>query len=235
MALVRYGGGVVQMSGSLAGNTYARNRSGNYARARTKPVNPKSSRQSAARLLLTFLAEQWRDSPMDATIRAAWETYAAAVNWNNALGETIHLTGFQHFLRSNARRMQAGLTIVTAAPTDLTLPGAILDFTGAGTADDQKISIAFDDTDPAFDEDGASLIVHQGLPQEPTHNFFGGPWRYIGEIDGDAITPPTSPVELDAGFVLTEGQRVWVRGSIARADGRVSAFFEAASFLVAAS
>ncbi|GAI58374.1 unnamed protein product, partial [marine sediment metagenome] len=39
MALVKYGGGITQMSGSIAGNTFARNRYGNYVRSRTKPIN----------------------------------------------------------------------------------------------------------------------------------------------------------------------------------------------------
>lgn len=234
MALVKYGGGIVQASGSIGGNVFARNRYGNYMRARTKPVNPRSNRQAASRLLIAFLAEQWRESPMTPAIRGAWETYAAAVNWNNALGEIIKLTGFQHFIRCNARRIQAGLTIVTAAPTDLTLPGAILSFAVTGSAATQLVSVAFDDTDPAFDEDGASLIIHQGRPQEPTRNFFGGPYRYVGEIDGNAITPPTSPVTLAAGFVLTEGQKIWMRGSIVRADGRASNWFYSEPFIVAA-
>ncbi|GAH50296.1 unnamed protein product, partial [marine sediment metagenome] len=46
MALVKLGGGIVQISGSIAGNTFARNRFGNYMRSRTKPVNPNSTRQT---------------------------------------------------------------------------------------------------------------------------------------------------------------------------------------------
>ncbi|GAH13494.1 unnamed protein product, partial [marine sediment metagenome] len=49
MSLVKYGGGIVQMSGSIAGNTFARNRYGNYVRARTKPINPNSDRQVVVR------------------------------------------------------------------------------------------------------------------------------------------------------------------------------------------
>ncbi|GAH28464.1 unnamed protein product, partial [marine sediment metagenome] len=38
MALVKYGAGIIQMSGSIAGDVHARNRFGNYIRPRTKPV-----------------------------------------------------------------------------------------------------------------------------------------------------------------------------------------------------
>ena len=60
MALIKYGGGIVDMSGSIAGNTHARNRFGNYMRARTKPVNPNSDRQVAIRAIVSYLAEFWQ-------------------------------------------------------------------------------------------------------------------------------------------------------------------------------
>jgi len=225
MALVKYGGGIIQASGSIAGNVHARNRFGNYIRARTKPVDPASPRQTAARLITTFLAEQWRDSPMDDTKRAQWETYADAINWQNALGEVIHLTGFQHFIRSNARRLCCGLAIVTDGPTILSLPGADTKFAVAFNATTKKITVTFDDTAEWCDEDGGALQVHQGLPQNPTRNFFGGPWRFADSIDGDAVTAPTSTEDIDPSFVLVATQKIWARASLIRADGRCSDFF----------
>ena len=105
MALIKYGGGIVQMSGSIAGNTHARNRFGNYMRARTKPVNPNTARQVTARARLALLAEDWREVLSDAQ-RIAWNTYAAGVSWLNGLGEVVHLTGFNMFCRTNAAYMQ---------------------------------------------------------------------------------------------------------------------------------
>jgi len=225
MALVKFGGGIVQASGSIAGNVFARNRGGNYMRARTKPVNPNSSRQTAARIAITFLAEQWRDSPMTDELRAQWETYAAAINWQNALGETIKLTGFQHFIRSNARLVRCGLPIVTAGPTVLSLPGADTTFACAFNATTQKITVTFDDTEDWCDEDGGALQVHMGRPQNPTRNFFGGPYRFADSIDGDSGTPPTSTEDIDPPFVLVAGQKIWARASLIRMDGRCSDFF----------
>lgn len=227
MALVKYGGGIVQASGSIAGNVHARNRFGNYIRARTKPVNPSSPRQSAARIAITFLAEQWRESPMDDAKRAQWETYADAINWQNALGEVIHLTGFQHFMRSNARLLACGLDIVTDGPTILSLPGADTAFAVAFNATTKKITVTFDDTAEWCDEAGGALQIHQGLPQNPTRNFFGGPWRFADSIDGDVTTPPTTPTDIDPSFVLVAGQKIWARASLIRADGRCSDFFSA--------
>lgn len=234
MALIKYGGGIVQMSGSIAGNTHARNRFGNYMRPRTKPVNPKSPRQMGARLLMMMLAEQWRESPMTDAIRTAWQTYANSVNWTNKLGEAVKLTGFNMFIRGNAAKITAGGALVTAAPTALGLPEADPAFESSGSAATQLISIAFDDTFDWVDEDEAWFSVEMGLPQSGSRNFFGGPYRFGGSEEGDSVTPPTSPFTFTAPFTLVEGQKVWTRARIIRADGRCSTQFGTDPFDVAA-
>jgi len=164
--------------------------------------------------------------------RAAWETYANAINWQNALSETIHLTGFQMFMRSNARRLACSLAIVTDAPTILSLPGADTAFAIAANAATQKITVTFDDTADWCDEAGGALQVHQGRPQNPTRNFFGGPYRFADSIDGDSVTPPSTPTDIDPPFVLVAGQKIWAKASLVREDGRCSDFFTASPVLV---
>jgi len=229
MALVKYGGGIVQMSGSLAGNTFARNRSGNYARARTKPVNPKSARQSAIRAIVMMLAEQWRETPMTDVIRTAWKTYADSVQWNNKLGEVITLSGFNHFIRSNAAMITAGGAMVTAGPTDLGLPAGdpTFDITGLGEAA-ATASVVFNDTNEWCDEDDGFLSIFMGEPQNPTRNFFDGPWRFWQAVAGDSVAPPTTPDGPTGSlpFTAIEGQKVWFQAQIIRSDGRVSTRFE---------
>jgi len=93
MALIKFGGGVVQMSGSIAGNTYARNRYGNYVRARTKPVNPKTDRQSVIRTAMQLLTTRWAQT-LTAAQRTAWNLYASNVNMTNFTGD-----GHSHTMR----------------------------------------------------------------------------------------------------------------------------------------
>ncbi|GAI36760.1 unnamed protein product, partial [marine sediment metagenome] len=126
--LVKYGGGILDMRGSIGGQTHARNRFGSYIRARTSPVNPKSSRQVGARIMMMYLAEQWRESPMDNAKREAWATYAAGVDWRNKVDQVVHLTGFNMFIRSNAALIRAGGTLVTDGPPDIGLPPGDPDF-----------------------------------------------------------------------------------------------------------
>lgn len=221
MALLKYGGGVVQMSGSIAGNTFARNRSGNYARARTTPVNPRTALQTAVRTIVSVLTAAWY-ATLTASQRTAWGTYAAGVAMKNKLGEVIYLTGFNHYVRANAPLLQADKTRVDDAPVVLELPSQ--DNTAALAADvsDNKIKVTFDNTAEWATEAGGFLHVLMGQPQNVTRNFFNGPYRYAGSVVGATPVAPTSPAELTPPFTLIAGQKVWCQLRVQRADGRLS-------------
>ena len=224
MALVKFGAGIVDMRGSIAGNTFARNRAGAYVRARTKPINPNTSRQQAVRNILQQLVNDWSQTLTSAN-RTAWNQYAAAVPMTNKLGEEQLLTGFNMFIRSNVALLQASLPQVDAGPTTLLLPAGDGTFAVTASEATQLLSVTFDDTDDWCDTDGSGLIVKCGLPQNASRNFFDGPFRFADSVDGDSVTAPTSPSTMAAPFIITEDQKIWVEGRIALADGRLSAPF----------
>jgi len=232
MALVRYGGGVIQMSGSIAGNTFARNRYGNYTRARTKPINPNSARQSKVRAIIADLVERWNETLSDAQ-RTAWATYAAAVAMKNRLGETIYLTGFNHFIRSNCSYLDAVAQYFDDAPTTLSLAQQDPAFEIAASAGTQDISVTFNTDLDWNSEPGAGMMFLDGRPQNNTRNFFAGPYRGIEWLGG--IQPPgnASPQTHTGIFTLVEGQKIWVQARIIRADGRLSEPMTANCIIVA--
>ena len=231
-ALALYGAGIVGVSGSIAGNVYARNRFGNYIRPRTKPVNPRSDRQVEARVRIQLLAEYWHSDAMSDVERGAWNSYAAAVAMKNRIGQTIHLTGFNHFIRSNASLFAAGGALVEPGPAIQSLPGGDTTLAVAGDNGTQLLSVAFDNTRGWAGETGGYLLIEMGRPQLHTRNFFGGPWRVAAAIAGVYAAAPSSPQTMAAPFTLTTGQKVWARASIIRLDGRASNKFYAPAFIV---
>lgn len=161
--------------------------------------------------------------------RGAWETYADSVNWQNKLGETIKLTGYQHFIRSNAAILAINGTLVTDGPEDLGLPAGDPLFAVSNCSEaTQKFDCAFDDNMDWVTEDGGYLAMQQGVPQNPTRNFFAGPWRtcaFLSGIDPGGIASPSLALP-NIGYTITEGQKIWWRAAIIRKDGRVSTKFE---------
>ena len=220
MALVKFGGGIIQASGSIAGTVHARNRFGNYIRARTKPVNPNSSWQNKVRQALAVLAAKW--GGLTPENRILWATYAQAIAMKNRLGETVYLTGFNHYIRSNLIRLIVLGTTIDVGPSELTLPEG--DSTAAVTATvaGQSMGMTFDVNNPWCVEPTGFMVWFQGQPRMATQNFFNGPWRRLVATIGVAETGAVSPETHASNFGFIAGQKISVYARICRADGRLT-------------
>lgn len=232
MALVKFGGGVLGMSGRIGGNVFARNRSGSYVRQGTKPVNTNTSRQQEVRGNMQTLSTRWLNV-LTSLQREQWNAYASAVLALNKLGETIQLTGFNWYVGNNAVILSANGQIVDIGPATLNKPDADPTFAIAVDDANQEIAVTFDNTLPWANDDDGHMLVSMGTPVNPTRDFFAGPFRIAGTIDGDAITAPTSPATLTAPFAVQEGQRVYAQARVMEGDGRVSQFFRDDTLVVA--
>lgn len=225
MALIKFGGGVVGMAGKIGGTVYARNRYGQYARSWANPVNPRSDRQTAIRGIIGALGDLWGQTLTDDQ-RASWENYASNVEMKNRLGETIQLSGFNHFCRSNAVRIHAGLVPVLDAPAVQALAEHDPTFAISATAQSTDVDVTFNPGLAWANEDGGAMLVHFSTLVNGNIQFYGGSYRYAGKIIGDDTTPPTSPATLTyPGPTPQAGQKIFAKARIVRADGRASEFF----------
>lgn len=215
---------VTQASGSVGGTTFARNRGGMYMRARAVPTNPNSPQQQAVRGALSQNVSTWGDVLTDAQ-RDGWDTYALNTPKIDSLGEPVNMGGLGAYNRCNVLRVVAGLARVDTPPTFFNF-GAFTDpVVGVVDASASTLSLAFANTDDWANEDGSSMCVFISRGQNASRNYFKGPYRYAGRINGNATTAPTSPATITVPFALTAGQRVFVRVVVTRADGRVSSDF----------
>jgi hypothetical protein len=98
---VRFGGGVIDARGSIAGNTFSRNANGAYARARTAPTNPQTTPQGDVRDLLSLNAQTWRE--LTDAQRDAWIAAATTIQgqYTNKLGIVQQYTGQQLYMKVN--------------------------------------------------------------------------------------------------------------------------------------
>lgn len=218
MALVKLGGLVAEIRGSIGGTVFARNRGGAYIRNRSIPLNPQSVRQVEVRSLLSDFSQRWAVVLTQAQ-RDAWDLYADNVPLVNALGESRNVSGINMFVRSNMLLAENGMTEVDDGPTQFTLgptftPTLSLDST-ANTVDVTDLG-GYDLSDGAV-----GVLLQQGTPQNGGVSFFGGPFR---KIDGIAAVetsnePPFADIPL--AFPVEAGQSVWFRTATVSADGRV--------------
>ena len=151
----------------------------------------------------------------------------------NKLGETVFLTGFNHYIRSNSVRTRYAIAPVDAGPTTFELPATDPALALTVSEATQLISLAFDDVFAWASEDGAHMAIYMGRPQNAQRNFFNGPWRNTAILFGNSGVPLTTPQSIPVSFVVTEGQRIWIYCRISRADGRLSEKFRADIFCAA--
>ena len=211
---------ITQGSGSFGGLTASHNRGGMYFRARTIPTNPNTAFQVVVRVATANLVNLWQ-SILTQAQRDEWEVYAANVAFINRLGDPTFLSGLNQYVRSNVPRIQAGLTRLDDAPSVFNT-GDFTQVTFVATETAQITSIAFDNTDVWANETGSSLVVYISRPQNDTINFFQGPYRFAGTIDGDDTTPPTSPAAVPAPFAFVEDQKLFGYVRVTRVDARLS-------------
>lgn len=220
MALVRLAEGQ-QRSGSIGGTVFSHNRYGAYIRARSVPVNPQTSRQVAARNRVKALASAWQNILTQGQ-RDAWDLYADTVGWLNKLGESVHLTGLNMYVRTNAIALQATLARIDAAPTNFTLAVAEQALDGSASEATQNATMIYDDTATWDNETGACQVFYCGSPVNSGISFFNGPWRLMTFVHGVTGAPVASPVVGTYQYPIADGQRLHVYSRIMRADGRLS-------------
>lgn len=211
-----------QLSGSLAGIVASHNAGGTYFRERAIPTDPATTYQTNVRSYLAQLSNLWK-ATLTGPQRTAWNVYASNVPVINRIGDSIHLSGMNHYIRSNLPRLQAGLPRVDAGPTtfnlgDFTTPTSI----GGTAGSPGQIDFAFDNTDDWANEDDAALLCWGSFEKLNTINFFKGPYRYAGKVEGNSVTPPTSPAAISASAAFTAGNKAFIMVRVSRVDGRLS-------------
>lgn len=219
--LVKYGGGVLDATGSIGGQTHSRNRYGPYVRARTTPVNPRTDRQTAVRAAAAILATRW-STVLSIAQRTSWAQYAAAIIRSGSLGAQIKLTGFNHFVRSNLEAIVHSEAVLYDGPINLTLPDQIVPISAVIDEATQMIEVTFDNSGAWASQATANLFCYMSQPKTPGTSFIGGPWRFADVIDGEAPGPVASPVSIACPFVVSEGQTVKVAFRVREEDARIS-------------
>lgn len=209
-----------QASGSLRGMTASHNAGGAYLRGRTKPVNPRTAKQTVVRNAMTALSTAW-SATLTTAQRLSWTVYAQNITWLNSLGQAIKVTGLNAYVSCNTPRLQASLSRIDTGPVvfdrgNFTAPTATVTHSNA------TLSIAFTNSDAWANATGGAMLVFASTPQNGSINYFQGPYSFVGKILGNG-TPPVSP----SNFTMAQpagpvGSQIFLRFEVTQSDGRLS-------------
>jgi hypothetical protein len=219
---------LTQASGSIGGVTYSHNRGGMYRRARAIPTDPNSAQQVAVRMYLQNAANSWTTILTPAQ-RAAWETYAENTPVVDAMGDALLLTGQQMYIRSYVPGVQAGVaaTVFATAPIVFNTGNAGALAIATASAATHVITGTIAGAPEWAGNDNGNLLILVSRPQNPSKNFFKGPFRFAAAFPGDTATPITAflfDTDTIAGpeFAFSAGQKVFICVRALQADGRLS-------------
>lgn len=115
MARVQYGGGVTAFAGSIAGNTFQRNPSGEISRARSRSTRAITYKQSVQQLRQFAELVAWRE--LSTGQQTTWNGFASVHPRINIFGQEKILTGFNWFSLINQNLALQGEATIDDPPT----------------------------------------------------------------------------------------------------------------------
>jgi hypothetical protein len=98
----------------IGGLVYSKNPYGQYVRNKTIPHQPRTATQQANRAQVSEISPLWRI--LTPAQRLGWNNYALRVRYRDSLGQSLHLSGFQHFTRANLNLTNLGRPHTYDAP-----------------------------------------------------------------------------------------------------------------------
>jgi hypothetical protein len=215
MALIKLGPMVGGISGSIAATTFARNRAGYYARARTKPKIPVSIKRDAVQDRLTAVIDYWKKTFTTAQ-RLLWTQKAQQAVLTNKVGDAYVPTGLNLFVRANTQLLATNQALVTVPPLTPIAPilAPVLGWTTL-----VGISITgIGEFDSGLSGD-VQMYWTLSLPQ--SKNFYKGPWETA--YDTTLASLAALPLLILASASLIPKTRCFFKFNAVLADGSTSA------------
>ena len=193
MAKFTPGAIVSEIRGKIAATVFTKNAAGASIRNRVTPINPRSSKQTTRRQVLSSLAAGWRG--LTQAQRDGWNSAAPNFPQVDSLGQNVILTGAQLYVRSNANLVLLGIAQITSAPVPATF--AVLAI-GAATMAAGVLTVPFTPTPvPA----GFNLVLSATAGVSAGKTFFGtSQFRFLQFLAPAAASPAVGTAAYAAAF-----------------------------------
>lgn len=227
-----FGGGAA--SGAAGSFVASHARGTQYLRARTVPVNIRSSFQQAVRNAVKTLTSLWQS--LSEEQRGAWRNYGLNVSTTNTLGDSFHASGINWFVGNNTPRVQAGLAATLDGPTifdrgnpDWSTVLPAVDILTDGTSG--TLTLAADI--PGNNGTNGSMLLYVSRPFSPGITSFNGPTQLATVVasgtDGTLLAGNytfQSPFVASGVSTSDTGNQMSFTLRLDRGDGRLSSKFQ---------
>lgn len=212
MASITFGGGITNIVGSHAGNTFSHNKGGSYVKRKPHGTNPRTVSQIATRTLVSQLSKYYTYTLTDPQ-RASWRAFAASNSVINRLGNTTFLSAQQMFSRLNSAVLKAGspIGVLPPASTAVGTPTVIVIDATSGVGGHLKVNVT---TVGSGASDTMKLFVSP--PLNPGKNYVSSQLRALpNTLARDFNVDVTAFYKAIFGALPSgPGQRVFVRALI---------------------
>lgn len=215
MAKIKFGAMMVDASGKLGGQVFAKNRGGSYIRTKTTPLNPQTSAQMGVRGLFASISSGW--SSLTEQGRQSFNNLVTDYARTDVFGDTRNPSGKSLYQRLNQNLVISGQALISECVLPSAVPfanlvSAVLD-SGAGTLN----------VETNGDTTGATIVVWATPPLSAGTKFVKNKLRqleYATGEDGAVIDIATSYIAKFGNFQDTDNIYVGVR--VINANGQAS-------------
>lgn len=212
MAKIKYSALVSDIRNKLNGSVMSKNRYGSYMRNKITPVNPQTTYQQQARMLLGSLSSSW--ASLSEAQRAGWIALANGVPFTDIFGDVKHLSGQVMFVKLNANLEKVGLTANDTAPVMQEIPPFLLE-----GMDAEETSGVISTLDLEFAQQtipaGFEVMVYATPGVKPGVNFVKNQYRFLGSLD--SVVAGVGDIETlwnDRFGSVSPGQKIFVRTAL---------------------
>lgn len=231
MALVKFGGGVTEFRGTLAGNIFSRNKGGAYVKKFTIPTNPQTQAQLAIRAIFSQISTAW--SGLTQAQRDGWIARAATIPFENSVGDEYFLSGKGLFQKVNTVTLSVEEAVFENIPGDSVVPDTVAEYTIAASVGAQSIILTSDTANIPADR----KYVTDGAPQSTAAKVNNNSlFKRVGFSDEAAIW---DTLDIGGPYIalygaLILGQRIEVRSfAFDKLNGMFSPFIKANTIVAA--
>ena len=223
MALVQFGGGIISMRGSMAGNTFVRSPHGTILKKKSSHPTGYTDRSQHSRIVTEIFSSLWSNY-LTTTQRKAWTAYGRANPFTTKSGTISHHGGKGLFIKQNYfLRLYGMIGFVTPPTTNEVGTPIILDVTALSTSSGGALTVTL-----YADNPGASDVyilevtppLRPGIKSPASKYVFtdtmydiGNGYNIILEYERALGTIPATP-----------GQKLFVQGYVLnKSTGTISA------------